>query len=139
VEQHKDIPKAHIYLYSLRPIRSKSSDTTFSNNGEVQAIEIKSLGKHGIFFCSPSINIGGWPYEIIGINTPTILTEQQANEFEPHIDNIFRKYGVKYLATENRESKSTISIYDLFRTDTKIYEGHNRHEALLRVMESSCT
>jgi hypothetical protein len=27
-------------------------------------------------------------------------------------------------------------VSDLFEEDTKVYEGHNRHEALLRVMDS---
>ncbi len=139
VEQHNDNPhKAHIYIYAPRPIPGKSSDRSKkeSTSSEVPAIEVKSIGKHGIFFCSPSINIGGQPYEIMGTNAPVVLTEQQANEFELHIDNICRKYGIKYLDTENGKSKSSIAIYDLFREDAKIYEGHNRHEALLRVMES---
>ncbi len=82
VEQHRDSPdKAHIYFYSPIPFVKKSAD-------EVIGLEVKGLGEHGIAYCSPSIHKGGYPYEIIGTNTPIALTADQAKELMQHIDGI---------------------------------------------------
>ncbi len=51
---------------------------------------------------------------------------------ELHINTILTKYGLSYL--ESPQDK--IPIEDLFKEDTKIFEGHNRHEGMLRIMES---
>ena len=143
VEQHKDNPdKAHFYLYLPRPLTKKSSDINptnpdFSNRlktNEIPAMEVKCQGS--IMICSPSIHKNGHPYEIIGTCEPLSLTLEQADELEEHINNICRKYGLKYLDAAEGNGKSNTQIYDLFKKDTKIHEGHNRHEALLRVMES---
>ena len=139
VEQHSDAPdKAHIYIYSRKPFAKKStdkrSDATFNaklENNEIPAIEVKSEGSHGIFFCTPSIHKNGYPYQILDTRDPIL-----AEDFEQHIENICRKYGIKYLNNSSSTQNSLIPIKDLFNEDTKILEGHNRHEALLRVMES---
>jgi putative DNA primase/helicase len=73
VEQHSDAPeKAHIYIYSQKPFAKKSSDkrsdATFNTkleNNDIPAIEVKSDGQHGIFFCTPSIHKNGCPYQIL--------------------------------------------------------------------------
>jgi hypothetical protein len=60
-----------------------------------------------------------------------------ANDFEQHIDITCRRYGISYLNNGNGNDKlSLIPIKDLFKSDTKICWGHNRHEALLRIMIS---
>jgi hypothetical protein len=141
VEQHQDdTDRAHIYIYSRKPFEKKSSDKTTIESikkiksSEIPAIEVKGLGKHGTMFCSSSVHENGSRYEILGTHTPRI-----ADDFEQHIDNICRKHGISYL-DGNGNGKSLTSplspIEDLFKTDARIYEGHNRHEALLRVMES---
>jgi hypothetical protein len=144
VEQHKDSPdKTHSYLYSPRPIKKKSSDIRMTNtdltkrlcDNEIPAVEIKCEGS--IMFCTPSVHKNGYRYEFIGADEPITLVLEQANNFEKHIDSICRKHGLKYLEAANGNNK--VPIHDLFKQDTKVYEGHNRHEALLRVAESLIT
>jgi hypothetical protein len=137
VEQHlDDVTKAHILVYSHKPYPKKSSNKTNSNmiskidGNESPALEVKSLGSHGILFVSPSIHEKGEPYQIIGTKEPII-----SDDFDEHIDNICRKYSISYL-DRNGRSNGLQPIQELFKTDFKIFEGHNRHEALMRVMES---
>jgi hypothetical protein len=141
VEQHiDDTSKAHVYVYSHKPFAKKSSDKISYNidlinkieKSNIPAIEVKGQGQHGVLFCSPSVHKNGYNYQILGTKEPVI-----ADDFEQHIDNICRIHGISYLENGNgKSSSSQIAIEDLFKPDTKIYEGHNRHEALLRVMES---
>jgi hypothetical protein len=144
VEQHNDdLTKAHILLYSHKPFPKKSSD----NNGhlnpklaadEIPAIEVKGLGSHGILFVTPSIHKNGQPYQIIGTLEPIIV-----DDFVAHINNICKKYSIPYLDgnsgiddENNSKNNSRIPIEDLFKSEFKVYEGHNRHEALMRATES---
>jgi hypothetical protein len=137
VEQHLDDPtKAHILFYSHKPFPKKSSDNSGPlaakiNTNEIPAIEVKGLGSHGIFFVSPSIHRNGYPYQIIGTNEPDII-----DDFDQYLNRIFKKYSISYLDVVNDDSKSQIPIEDLFKPDYTVAEGHNRHEDLLRVMES---
>ena len=145
VEQHSDdTNRAHIYIYSYKPFAKKSNDKNKTNSSgltdkiessEVPAIEVKGLGEHGMLFCSPSMHKKGQQFQIIGTQEPVI-----ADDFEQHIDNVCKRYGISYLQ-ENGNGRSSknpnqIPIEDLFKSDFKVYEGHNRHEALLRTMES---
>jgi hypothetical protein len=151
VEQHTDNQnKAHIYFYSPIPFAGKSSDirlinsktntTSTTTTTEIPAFEVKSQGKHGISFCTPSIHKDGYPYEIIGTLQPITLNEIQAKELQQHLYDICKKYGIRYgaedVSEKNGNGKALTPIQELFRPETKIYQGHNRHEALLRVMES---
>lgn len=139
VEQHDDEPhKAHIMFYASHPFRKKSTDTitkTMSDKlvkNEIPAIEIKGAGEHGVLFVTPSIHKYGKNYHIIG----TIeLGTTPFDGLEIHLDNICNKYGIPYL-TNGNGNVTKQPIDELFNEDTKIYEGHNRHEAILRVMES---
>jgi phosphopantetheine adenylyltransferase len=105
----------------------------------ILGLEIKGAGKHGIAFCSPSINKSGYPYEIIvkpstASNTaidddlkphaPITLTVDQANELVQHIDAICKKNGVEYL--DKHYSKIILD------SDTKIYEG-TRHASMISI------
>ena len=38
--------------------------------------------------------------------------------------------------SNNGNGKALLPIQDLFKSDFTIFEGHNRHEALMRAMES---
>ena len=100
----------------------------------IPAIEIKGQGQHGIFFCSPSIHRNGQPYQIIGTKEPVI-----ADDFEEHIDNICRKYGLRYLDNNdngNGQSQShETPIKELFNPSVKILEGE-RAVKILRIMDS---
>jgi hypothetical protein len=136
VEQHKDSPdKMHVIVYSRRPFLTKGSDKNnpkyfgIEDASKIPALEVKSTGT--MLFVSPSYHKGGYRYEILGIKDPVIC-----DEFEKHIDSICRKYGIPYLDADNGDGKSEVPIDELFEEDFTIYEGHNRHGALLRVMES---
>jgi hypothetical protein len=137
VEQHlDDRSKAHILLYSRKPFPKKSSDNHSLSgkldSNEIPAIEVKGLGSHGILFVSPSIHQNGHPYQIIGTKEPDIV-----DDFVNHLDDICRKYSIPYLqAVDNGNGKALPPIQDLFKPDFTILEGHNRHEGLMRIMES---
>jgi len=139
VEQHNDNPnKAHFYFYTTRPIKGKSSDQNRLSDkisaNDVPAIEIKSLGNHGLLYCSPSVHKNGYSYEIVGIRKPAVLDEALTDEFEKHLDTILTKYGIDYLSCQTY--KAATSIEGLFKPGHKVMKGHNRHEDLLRVMDS---
>ncbi|AIF83286.1 hypothetical protein NTE_01214 [Candidatus Nitrososphaera evergladensis SR1] len=142
VEQHKDNPnKAHIYFYTTRPLTKKSSDNTGNTttgvavDDNIPALEVKGDGKHGIMYCSPSFHKSGHQYELIGTEEPATLTAAQTSILEQHIDKVCRKYGLKYL--ENKHgNRSQIPITELFSETFTVSEGSNRHEALMRAMES---
>jgi Bifunctional DNA primase/polymerase, N-terminal len=138
VEQHQDDPtKAHVLLYARRPFPKKSSDNHTDISGkldsnEIPAIEVKGLGSHGILFVSPSIHQNGNSYQILGTLEPVI-----ADDFVNHLDDICRKYSIPYLeAADTGNGKSLLPIQDLFKPDFTILEGHNRHEGIMRIMES---
>jgi hypothetical protein len=134
VEQHKDdLSKAHLYFYSDYPFKKKSSDAIrFKDkieNNEIPAIEVKGLGEHGIAFCSPSLHKNGYPYEIIGTKEPKTC----GKVVEDLLFDIYKKYEL----TVNENSLSQrIPIQKLFEDDFVILEGHNRHEGILRAIES---
>jgi hypothetical protein len=127
----------HVLIYSHKPFAKKSSDRAAieiaegMNRDEIPAIEVKSTGS--ILFCSPSVHKNGTSYEILGTHEPVI-----ADDFETHIDNICKKYGLSYLenAINNSNENSLIPIEQLFEEDHRVVAGNNRHEALLRIMES---
>jgi hypothetical protein len=145
VEQHEDSPnKAHIYIRSTKPFKKKSSDKVnrdLANKidvNDIPAIEVKGSGEHGIMFVSPSIHKDGYPYRIIGTKVPALC-----DELESLVDNICKKYRIPYLESNNvsnisqsNNNKNLIPIEELFKPDTRILKGHNRHEAVLRVAES---
>src|SRR5690349_20570278 len=99
IEQHKDDPnKAHVYFYSKEVFPKKSSDRVSDLSGkidgnEIPAIEVKSLGGHGIAFCTPSPHKNGQKYEIIG----TLEPEEFDYSMKNNIDSICKKYSIPYL------------------------------------------
>ena len=102
---------------------------TTSENREIPAIEVKSEGKHGIMYCSPSIHKDGHPYQVIGTAIPTVLDKEQSEDLENSINEIYARYGSK-------SDNSKIPIRELFNPDFKIHARNNRSCALMRVMES---
>ena len=86
-------------------------------------------------FVSPSMHRDGYPYEILDCKEPALC-----DEFEYHLNNIFKKYGILYLDSnnpnDNNSYSSLIPIDELFKSETTILEGQNRHEAVLRISES---
>jgi len=145
VEQHDDAPdKAHILFYASHAFPKKSSDAVTKTmleklaSNEIPAIEVKGSGEHGILFVTPSVNKNGYKYRIIG--TRKLGTSALFDAFESRLDEICNKYNIPYLTTPTgvkcNDSAAKPPIKILFSEDTKIYEGHNRHEAILRIMES---
>jgi P4 family phage/plasmid primase-like protien len=136
VEQHKDAPdKMHVIIYSTRPFLTKSSSksnpelVSGMESNEIPALEVKSVKT--MLFVSPSLHRGGQRYEILGTMTPVIC-----DDFENHIDSLLQRHGIPYLGANDGNGKSEIPIEELYKPDFEVYEGQNRHEALLRIMES---
>ena len=138
IEQHKNDPnRAHVFCYSTRPFRKKSSSRIANLSGridknEIPAFEVKGSGEHGLAFVSPSPHKDGSNYEIIGTFEPEIT-----EDLEQHIEEICKKYNISYhdVANDNN-TKPLLTMTELFQDSTKILEGNNRHEGILRVMES---
>jgi hypothetical protein len=84
-------------------------------------------------FVSPSMHRDGYPYEILDCKEPVLC-----DEFEYHLNNIFEKFGISYLDSNNynQDNATLIPIDELFKPDTIILQGQNRHEAVLRISES---
>jgi hypothetical protein len=140
VEWHRDNPnKVHIYFIVENPLTKKSGITVHNKDNlrnkdewDIPAIEVKSEGSHGIMIAAPSIHTDGFPYETIGTKIPTVLDETQSEELENVLNLIYEKYNSNYLSGVRTSS----SIKELFDPEFTVLEGNNRHEALLRVMES---
>ena len=139
IVQYDDDPdKCHAIFYASYPFRKKGSDKTNKtlaekiDKNEIPAMEIKGAGEHGILYVTPSPNKKGNNRRIIG--TMKLIT---CDAFEQHFDNILNKYGIPHLTSNgNAIDDNKTQINELFSEDTKIYEGHNRHGAILQVMES---
>jgi hypothetical protein len=135
VEQHLDNrEKMHIYVYTNgKPLRDKTSDIGRLDSeidpSSVPIFEVKAPSKY-LMYCCPSMHKNGHKYQILGTRTPLKLNDEGAEQWQQEMDAICRKYGLG-VGESNK-----ISIKDLFKEDTVIYEGHNRHEAILRAMES---
>ena len=137
IEQHKDQKdRAHVVFYSHHQFPKKSSDVVSKvDHTEIPLIEIKGAGEHGLLFVSPSPHKNGQNYEILGVDIPEI-----ADFLYEHLQNILKKYSIQYPANGNnstdKNTSNLVSIQDLFKPGTEILEGENRHEGLLRAMES---
>ena len=112
-------------------------DSTNSGD-ELPAIEIKGEGVHGLGYCSPSFHKNGHRYQILGTPIPTeTLEAETARQLMQHLDSICKKYGLRYLELDNNGNGNALApMTDLFKEDYVIHENHNRHGALLRVIES---
>jgi P4 family phage/plasmid primase-like protien len=123
-------------------MRKSSDQAKFGDKldkNEIPAIEVKNIGS--IFYVAPSMHRDKKtgierPYQIIGTDIPII-----SDDFDEHIDEVLSKYGIPYLqnGADNNNNSAKIPIDELFNENFRIYEGHNRSEALLRVMESLIT
>ena len=141
IEQTSNPEKMHIYFIVEREIPNKSSDKTNTdilakiNANEIPALEVKSNSK-GIMFCAYSPHKNGSNYQIKGTLKPQIFNAQ---DLENRIGGICDKYGIPY-GFNNSNNNNSIGyqtpIEDLWKPETKILEGHNRHLELLRIMES---
>jgi hypothetical protein len=136
VEQHKDDTyRADIYIVSTKPFPIKASDkgkpdsaNKISSN-KIPPIEVKNAGS--LSFGWNSIHQGGYRYEFAnGAEKPSVC-----DEFPQHIDSICKKYGLQYLDV-NGSAIGDIPIGELFKADTIIYEGNNRHKEQLRINDS---
>ena len=132
VEQHPNTPhKAHFYFYTTKPMPKKSSDAVDEEtnkkmkSNQIPAIEMKGEGKHGIMYCSPSPHEDGSNYEILGIDEPMIL-----DDIGDVVNKICNQYSL------GKASNNLVSMKLLMDNDTKVLEGNNRHEAIMRYAES---
>ena len=127
VEQHvDDLDKAHIYVVSPIPFPNKGADS-------IIGIEVKSLREHGIMFCSNSPHINGYRYQIVGTNTPCILTKLQAIELIQHLNEIFNRYGLNYLekGSISPELRNIIKSRKIGKSVNAMINQGERHSKLI--------
>jgi hypothetical protein len=86
-------------------------------------------------FCSPSPHGNGSNRMIVGTLNPEVY---EAQKVEDRIFMICKKYDIPYGSNNNSSAVKSyqIPIEDLWKPETKILKGHNRHLELLRIMES---
>lgn len=131
VERHANLEKAHIYVYTTKPMQKKSSDATNlellakMQNNEIPAIELKGEGTHGIMYCTPSPHKDGSNYYVIGTEEPMIMDE---------VGDIVNKLCDEF--SLGKDSKNLVPMNVLMDNDTKVIAGSNRHEAIMRYAES---
>ena len=136
VEQHKDdIDRGHIYIVSTKPFPIKASDKGKPDTAnkidanEIPGIEVKNVGS--LSFAWNSMHEDRYRYEFVnGMVNPVLC-----DEFPEHINRTCKKYGLEYL-DEHGIGTGDIPIPELFKADTVIYEGNNRHLQQLRINDS---
>jgi hypothetical protein len=155
VEQHEDdSTRAHIYFYAKKTLGNKSSN---KNNpalspklagNEIPSLEIKS--DRGIAYCSPSYHIHGHRYQISGVIEPIMLDEQQIVKLQEHLNILCKEYGIEYADTssvlaintdeghnpQNSINEQSTLASKLWQGNSIVYRGHNRHGAILSIMDS---
>jgi len=144
VEMHTDDKnKAHVYFIVEKPLSKKSGiginptiASIYNDRENIPAIEVKSEGKHGIMYCSPSIHKDGYRYEIIGTRVPAVLDTDQSEELENRLNQIYAKYSSYSSLSQQQLDNHQIPIKELFKTEFQVYEGNNRHGYIIRAMES---
>jgi len=131
VEQHDNPNKAHFYFYTTKPMQKKSSDAVNfdmvkkMDADEIPAIEVKGDGTHGIMYCTPSPHKDGSNYRILGAKEPVIL-----DEIGEVVNKICDKFGL------GKGKNNLVPMKTLMEDDTRVIEGSNRHEAIMRYAES---
>lgn len=131
VEQHDNPNKAHFYFYTHKPMPKKSSDAVNFDmvekmeKGEIPAIEMKGDGTHGIMYCTPSPHKDGSNYRILGVKEPVILDE---------IGDVVNKICDEFSLGKGKDNLIPMKV--LMKDDTRVIEGSNRHEAIMRYAES---
>jgi hypothetical protein len=137
VERHPDnLSKAHLYFYTKYVLKKKSSDAIRNlkdklDSNEIPAIEVKCQSD-GLAFCTPSTHQNGSNYEIIGTKEIGMFN---GKEVEDKLFEVYEKYGLLVGTESNNGKTSKIPIEELLKPDFIIEAGHNRHEAVLRVIE----
>ncbi len=132
VEVHDNTKgKAHFYFYTHKPMPKKSSDAVNldyvekMDRNELPALEMKGDGTHGIMYCTPSPHKDGSNYHILDRLEPMILDD---------IGSVINKICDEYSLGRGNDNRVTMDT--LIKDDTRVLEGSNRHEAIMRYAES---
>ena len=135
VEQHANKNKAHIYSYSATPFAPVTSAIgplkEKCDSNELPAIEVKSGGKF-LSYCSPGPHKDNSFIQILETKEIAVVDADRMN-FK--ISEIRKKYGLVH-KSESLSSFLKPSITEVVKKDLKIVAGQNRHEAILRYVES---
>lgn len=131
VEMHDNPNKAHFYFYTRKPMPKKSSDAVTLDllqkiqSNEIPALEMKGDGTHGIMYCTPSPHKDGSNYKIVGKRIPEIY-----DGVGEVLDKICEEYSL------GRGKNNLVPMNILLADETRVIEGSNRHEAIMRYAES---
>lgn len=137
VEQHLDNPsKAHVYFYTKDALKKKSSDAVRKlkdklERNEIPAIEVKCKSD-GLAYCTPSPHKDGYNYEIIGAKE---IGRFDGKKIEAKLFEIYKRYGLLIGSDSKNGETPKIPMEELLKPDFIVEEGHNRHEAVLRVID----
>ena len=137
VEQHLDNKnKMHFYGYTNQAVvlRDKTSDIGKQgmDPSTMPAFEVKATSDF-LMYCAPSRHKDGHKYQIIGSLIPFKIDDNSAIKLQEKIDGICSKYGL-YTGSNSNDNK--LPIEELFKPGNPTQAGHNRHERLLRKMDS---
>ena len=142
VEQHANKAKAHVYSYSAEPFAPITSAIgplkEKCDSNLLPAIEVKSQGKY-ISYCSPGPHKDNSIIEIIGIDKVATVDADRMN-FK--LQGIQKRYNISSDQSDSSSSSDTLngylkpSITEVIKKDLKVVAGQNRHEAILRYVES---
>jgi hypothetical protein len=141
VDQTDDKGRIHFYIYTIgHQLASKTSDVGKPGIDpfQIPCFEIKASSSF-LLYVAPNMHQKSGRRVILGSYTPVVLGYSETLDWEEHAAVICKRYGLSYgngNGYGNGNDKNKIPTKDLFKDDITIYEGHNRHEALLRVMES---
>jgi len=131
VEAHANPNKAHIYFYTTKPMPKKSSDAINLEllqkiqANEIPAIEMKGDGTHGIMYCAPSPHKDGSNYMLLNKRQPQLYDR---------IGEVVNKICDEFGLGKGRDNLVPMTV--LMADDTRVVEGSNRHEAIMRYAES---
>ena len=133
VEMHSDdSSKMHLYFYSPTLVKTKGSDKTSPKqslrieSNQIPAIEVKC---GTLMFCSPSLHSGGYRYEILDCKKPKVSLQ-----VEEMVEHVLSEYNIEYMKSSG--DKAMVSMDELKDDNYKVYAGNNRHESMLRYVDS---
>ena len=124
IEWHSDNgTKFHTIFLTPIAFDQKSQD-------KIIGLEVKSLGSHGVLFCTPSIHrndisvTGEYRYQHLGTYKPAVFTEAQAKLFQEYLHWVCKRYNVPYKTT--KEQKTEDKVNEDLKHSNPDWDKHNK-------------
>ena len=126
----------HFFVYTIgQKLRDKTSDIGKPGMDVTTkpSFEVHASSKF-LLYVAPGMHAKSGRRLIVGTYTPAVLGVFETRDWQQHMDDILKKYGL--VSTNGNGNGDDVSMHDLFLEETTVYEGDNRHRVLMRVMES---